>query len=78
MQWSTEWVAEVVGALSLRGGAPAKHTVVIFFFFFTNRCKRSSPLQLFFFQPKIATIEDIAIALVKMSVLADWRNLRDS
>ena len=75
MQWSSEWIAEVVGALCLRGGAAAKHTVVILF---ANRCKRSSLLHLSLFQLKTATIEDIAIALVKMSVLADWRNLRDS
>ena len=50
-----------------------KHTVVIFF----KQLKEPAHWCLSLFQPKTATIEDTAIALVKIKLLAGWRNLRD-
>ena len=50
-----------------------KHTVVIFY----KQLKEPAHWSLSLFQPKIATVEDIAIALVEIKLLAGWRNLRD-
>ena len=57
---------------TLTGGS-VKHTFVIF----SKLLKPFGPWSLSLFQPKTATIEDTAIALVKIKLLAGWRNLRD-
>ena len=67
MRWLTEWIAKLQ-LLRLRfcETGPAKHTVVM------DRLNSAprSPQGLSLFQPKTATIEDIAIALVKICLVA--------
>ena len=67
MRWLTEWIAKLqLLRLCLCETGPAKHTVVMDRL---NSAPRS--LQgLSLFQPKTATIEDIAIALVKICFVA--------
>ena len=55
------------------GAEVAKHTVVMGH---ANSAPRA-PIHVSLFQPKTATIEDIAIALVKMLFVAVWRTTQD-
>ena len=74
MRWLTEWIPKLQLLLPcLCGTGAAKHTVVM------DRLNSAPrPVQvLSLFQPKTATIEDIAIALVKMFEIAAWRTTRD-
>ena len=67
MRWLTEWIAKLqLLLLCLCGTLPVKHTVVI------DRLNSAPPSVqgLSLFQPKTATIEDIAIALVKICLVA--------
>ena len=67
MRWLTEWIAKLqLLRLYLCKTGPAKHTVVM------DRLNSAprSPQGLSLFQPKTATIEDIAIALVKICLVA--------
>ena len=67
MRWLTEWIPKWQLLLPcLCGTGAAKHTVVM-------DCLNSAPRPvqvLSLFQPKTATIEDIAIALVKICLVA--------
>ena len=67
MRWLTEWIPKWQLLLPcLCGTGAAKHTVVM------DRLNSAPrPVQvLSLFQPKTATIEDIAIALVKICLVA--------
>ena len=67
MRWLTEWIPKLQLLLPcLCGTGAAKHTVVM------DRINSAPrPVQvLSLFQPKTATIEDIAIALVKICLVA--------
>ena len=67
MRWLTEWIPKSQLLLPcLCGTGAAKHTVVM------DRLNSAPrPVQvLSLFQPKTATIEDIAIALVKICLVA--------
>ena len=67
MRWLTEWIPKLqLMLLCLCGTGAAKHTVVM------DRLNSAPrPVQvLSLFQPKTATIEDIAIALVKICLVA--------
>ena len=67
MRWLTEWIPKLQLLLPcLCGTGAAKHTVVM------DRLNSAPrPVQvLSLFQPKTATIEDIAIALVKICLVA--------
>ena len=67
MHWLTEWISNM--SLFFGGGACAKHTADIASD--GRLCQWSNSLSLF--QPKTATIEDIAIALLKICLFAVWR-----
>ena len=66
-------LSAALGTAVLARAAVVKHTVVM-------GCPDSRPRRLSgvsLFSPKTATIEDIAIALVKMFELAAWRSAQD-
>ena len=67
MRWLTEWIPKLQLLLPcLCGTGAAKHTVVM-----DDLNSAPRPVQvLSLFQPKTATIEDIAIALVKICLVA--------
>ena len=68
MRWLTEWIAKLkqLLLLCLCETGPVKHTVVMRRLNSAPRSVQGSSL----FQPKTATIEDIAIALVKIRLVA--------
>lgn len=66
-------LSAAIGTALLARAPVVKHTVVMGCA--DSRPRQPNPVSLF--QPKTATIEDIAIALVKMLDLAAWRTTQD-
>ena len=71
----TEWVPEALlrQLLCFLARHPPKHTVVMDW----SDSAPPGAQVVSLFQPKTATIEDIAIALVKMFIVVAWRTKRD-
>ena len=73
MHWLTEWIIKQALPQPAFVCRLQKHSVVIPRWYLP--CQAAILVSLF--QPKTATIEDIAIALVKMFDVAAWRRTRD-